>query len=87
MFQSFFIYFYNFFLELNIFEDTGVDFGIIEKKPIITLDGKSLTTSSKCLDLNYLELFLWILFISKYFTIRLKKIFDVISSERGVTLG
>ena len=87
MFQSFFIYFYNFFLELNIFEDTGVDFGIIEKKPIITLDGKSLTTSSKCLDLNYLELFLWILFISKYFTIRLKKIFDVISSERVVTLG
>ena len=87
MFQSFFIYFYNFFLELNIFEDTGVDFGIIEKKPIITLDGKSLTTSSKCLDLNYLELFLWILFISKYFTTRLKKIFDVISSERGVTLG
>ena len=38
----------------------------------------------KCLDLNYLELFLCIFFKSKYFAMRLKKIFDGIDSEPRV---
>ena len=44
-------------------------------------------SSSKCLDLDYFELFSSILFSRKYFSKRLKNIFDEFDNELIVTLG
>ena len=43
--------------------------------------------SSKCLDLDYFDLISCILFGSKYYSNRLKIIFDEFDSEPIVTLG
>ena len=49
----------------NIFEE-------FESEPIVALGYKTMMTSSKCLDFNYLELFLDTLFRSNNFSKRLR---------------
>ena len=59
---------------------------MIDSEAIVTLGYKAVMTSSKCLDLGYLELFSCILFRSKYYSKKLKNCFDKFDSEPTVTL-
>ena len=46
-----------------------------------------MMTSSKCADLDCFELFSYILFRSKYYSRRLKNVFEEFESEPIVTVG
>ena len=58
-----------------------------DSEPTVTLGYKTMMTSSKFLDPNYLELFLDTFFRRSNFSKRLMKMFCVIDSEPIVTLG